>query len=63
MVMKKIHCCKEPDCYKICREMCEDLISGMSEDDVAKKEHEFIIEAFIMLIVNMFQKMIRTGKL
>lgn len=46
MVMKKIHCCREPDCYKICREICEDLISGMSEDDVAKKEHEFIIEAF-----------------
>jgi hypothetical protein len=46
MVMKKIHCAREPDCYRICREICEDLISGMSEDAVAKKEHEFVIEAF-----------------
>jgi hypothetical protein len=46
MVMKKIHCAREPDCYRICREICEDLISGMSEDVVAKKEHEFVIEAF-----------------
>jgi len=46
MVMRKIHCAKEPDCYRICREICEDLISGMSDDDVVKKEHEFTIEAF-----------------
>ena len=46
MVMRKIHCCREPDCYRICREICEDLISGMTEDDVAKKEYEFVIESF-----------------
>lgn len=46
MVMRKIHCAREPDCYRICREICEDLMSGMSDDDVAKKEHEFVIEAF-----------------
>lgn len=46
MVMRKIHCVREPDCYRVCREICEDLISGMSEDDVAKKEYEFVIEAF-----------------
>lgn len=46
MVMRKIHCAREPDCYKICREICEDLVSGMSEDEVAKKEHEFVLESF-----------------
>ena len=46
MVMRKIHCCREIDSYRLCREICEDLISGMSEDDVVKKEHEFVIEAF-----------------
>jgi hypothetical protein len=46
MVMRKIHCAREPDCYRICREMCEDLISGMSVDEVAKKEYEFVLEAF-----------------
>jgi hypothetical protein len=46
MVMRKIHCAKEPDCYRVCREMCEDMIGGMTEDEVAKKEYEFVLEAF-----------------
>lgn len=46
MVMKKIHCAREPDCYRVCREICEDLFAGMSEDAVAKKEYEFVLEAF-----------------
>jgi hypothetical protein len=46
MVMRKIHCAREPDCYRICREMVEDMLGGMSDDDVAKKEYEFVLEAF-----------------
>lgn len=46
MVMRKIHCAREPDCYRICREMVEDMIKGMTDDEVAKKEYEFILEAF-----------------
>lgn len=46
MVMRKIHCAREPDCYRVCREMCEDLISGMSDDEVAKKDYEFVMEAY-----------------
>lgn len=46
MVMRKIHFAKEPDCYRLCREICEDLISGMSDNDVAQKEYEYILEAF-----------------
>lgn len=46
MVMRKIHCAKEPDCYRLCREICEDLLSGMSVDDVSKKEHMFALESF-----------------
>lgn len=46
MVMRKIHCAREPDNYKICREICEDLLSGMTEEQVSKKEHEFVLEAF-----------------
>lgn len=45
-VMNKIHLAREPDCYRICREMCEDLLSGMSEEEVAKKEYEYVLEAF-----------------
>lgn len=46
MVMRKIHCAREPDCYRVCRQMTEDLLRGMSEDEVAKKEYEFVLEAF-----------------
>lgn len=46
MVMKKIHCAREPDCYRVCREICDDLVSGMSEDEVAAKEYEYVLEAF-----------------
>lgn len=46
MVMRKIHCAAEPDCYRVCREMCEDLMSGMTEDQVSKKEYEFLLEAY-----------------
>lgn len=46
MVMRKIHCAREPDCYVVCRQICDDLLSGMSEDDVAKKDYEFVLESF-----------------
>lgn len=45
-VMRKIHCAAEPDCYRVCREICEDLISGMTDDQVCKKEYSFLLEAF-----------------
>lgn len=44
-VMHKIHLAKPPDCYRVCREICEDLISGMSVEDVENKEYEFVLEA------------------
>lgn len=43
-VMQKIHCAREPDSYRVCREICEDLISGMTDDQVAKKEYEYVLE-------------------
>jgi hypothetical protein len=44
-VMKKIHCAREPDCYRVLREMCEDL-QHMSEEEVENKPYRFILEAF-----------------
>jgi hypothetical protein len=46
MVMRKIHCAREPDCYRVCREICEDLAKGMSDAEVNKKEYEFVLEAY-----------------
>jgi hypothetical protein len=45
-VMRKIHCCREPDCYRLLREMCEDLISGMTDEQVEKKAYPFVLEVF-----------------
>lgn len=44
-VMNRIHCARVPDCYRICREIAEDLLSGMSEKEVEEKEYEFVLEA------------------
>lgn len=44
-VMNRIHLAKAPDCYRVLREMCEDLHRGMSEEEVEKKEYEFVLEA------------------
>jgi hypothetical protein len=46
MVMRKIHHAREPDCYRVCREICEDLASGMTDDEVAAKDYEYVLEAF-----------------
>jgi len=46
MVMKKIHGAKEPDCYRVCREIAEDLLSGMSSKDIIDKPYEFVVEFF-----------------
>jgi|LakMenE18May11ns_1017448.scaffolds.fasta_scaffold9922397_2 hypothetical protein len=46
MVMRKIHNAKEPDCYRVCREMAEDMLKGMSDQDVEQKDYEFVLEAF-----------------
>lgn len=46
MVMQKLHFAKQPDCYRLCREICEDLIGGMSLEEVAEKEYEYVLEAF-----------------
>ena len=43
-VMNKIHCAVEPDCYRVCREICEDFISGMSYKEIEEKDYEFVLE-------------------
>lgn len=43
-VLNRIHCARVPDCYRVCREMSEDLMK-MKDEEVAKKEYKFIIEA------------------
>lgn len=46
MVMRKLHLAREPDCYRVCREICEDLLRGNTEEEVIKKDYHFVLEAF-----------------
>lgn len=46
MVMRKIHGAKEPDCYRICREIAEDMLAGKSEQEIIDKPYEFVVELF-----------------
>lgn len=45
-VLKRLGHVKEEDCYKALIEISEDLLRGMSEDDVANKSYRVIIERF-----------------
>lgn len=42
-VMQKIHGAMVPDCYRICREICEDLLT-LSEEEVEQKAYEYTME-------------------
>lgn len=42
-VMKKIHGAKEPDCYRVCRQIAEDLLI-MEEEKVVAKPYEYAVE-------------------
>lgn len=44
-VMKKIHGAREPDCYRVCRQICEDLLV-MSDEEVELKPYPYVLERF-----------------
>lgn len=45
LVMRKIHGAREPDCYRVCREIAQDLLT-MPEIDVERKPYEYIVQYF-----------------
>ena len=45
-VMRKLGLALEEDSISICREIAKDLMSGMSEDEVAEKAYPFTLECF-----------------
>lgn len=45
-VMRKLLFASEVDAYKIPRQMAEDLVSGMSVEDCAKKPYKYTLEMF-----------------
>lgn len=45
-ILQKIGNTSEKDSIRIVREMCDDLLSGMTEDEVAEKPYEMVMEAY-----------------
>lgn len=45
-VMRKLGCATEGDSIKVVRAVCDDLVSGMSIDDVEKKVYKYTLESF-----------------
>jgi hypothetical protein len=45
-VMRKCFNAREADSYRIPRMMAEDMLKGMSRDEVAQKEYKYTIELF-----------------
>lgn len=45
-VMRKLGCATEQESVRICKEIAEDLASGMTIDDVEKKVYKYKLEAF-----------------
>ena len=45
-VMRKLLCASELDAYKVPRCMAEDLLAGMTEDEVASKPYKYTLEMF-----------------
>ena len=45
-VMRKLGLALEDDSIRICREIAQDLVSGMSENEVAEKAYPFTVECF-----------------
>jgi hypothetical protein len=45
-VMRKLGCANQKDAIKICRQVAEDLASGMTPEEVEKKVYEYELEVF-----------------
>lgn len=45
-VMRKLLYASEPDCWRVPREIAYDLLSGMSEEEVAKKSYKYTAEFY-----------------
>jgi hypothetical protein len=45
-VMRKLLCASELDAYRVPRCMAEDLLAGMTEDEVASKPYKYTLEMF-----------------
>lgn len=45
-VMRKLGCATEGEATRVCIELAQDMLAGLSDDEVAQKVHEYQLESF-----------------
>lgn len=45
-VMRKLGCAVEKDSIRICKEICEDMLKGLSVEEIEQKPYKYTIEVF-----------------
>lgn len=45
-VMRKCGCATERDAIRVCREICADMLSGMTDQQIEQKVYKYTMEAF-----------------
>lgn len=45
-VLRKLGCATEKDSVRICKEICQDMLSGMTDEEIEAKVYKYIIEVF-----------------
>lgn len=45
-VLRKLGCATEKDSVRVCKEICEDMLAGMTDEDIESKVYKYTIEVF-----------------
>lgn len=45
-VLRKLGCATERDSVRLCKEICQDMLSGMSDEEIEQKSYKYTIEVF-----------------
>jgi len=45
-VLRKLGCATEKDSVRVCKEICEDMMSGMSDEEIEQKIYKYTVEVF-----------------
>jgi hypothetical protein len=45
-VLRKLGCATEKDSVRLCKEICEDMLAGLTDDQIEQKSYRYTIEVF-----------------
>lgn len=45
-VLRRLGCAAEEDAVRVCKDMCQDMIDGMTDEEVEQKAYKYKLESF-----------------